>query len=96
MKKLILILSLLSGCATSTFQNKEVLVQNAYIIRTATAEQKTLPPYPTPIDVTKADQTALAEWIVESEKRQLDLESIIRRLIEFYEAPASTSQPSSK
>jgi hypothetical protein len=75
----------LTGC--ETFVRKEVVVQHDYIVRKATDQQKALPPFPAPINVLTADQLALAQWIADSERRQLDLESIIRRLIEFYEAP---------
>jgi hypothetical protein len=82
-----LILTLmLSGCAfTDGFVRKEVVIQKEYVIRKATDQQKALPPFPTPLNVETADQIALAQWIADNEKRQLDLESIIKRLIEFYE-----------
>lgn len=73
----------LAGC--DTFVRKEVVVETRYVVRKATDQQKALPPFPTPINVVTADQLALAEWIAQSEKRQYDLESIIKRLIEFYE-----------
>ena len=95
MKTLIaLILTLtLSGCAvTDAFVRKEVVVETQYVIRKATDQQKALPPQPTPIDVATADQIALAEWIARTEQRVLDLEAIIKRLVEFYEKPVSEEE----
>lgn len=84
---------LLSGCSlTNPFVRKEVVVETRYIIRQATDQQKALPPQPTPIDVATADQTALAEWIVQTERRVLDLEAVIKRLIEFYEKPVTPEE----
>lgn len=85
MKWFIIILAcvFLPGC--ETFVRKEVVVETKYVVRKATAQQKTIPPFPAPINVATADQLALAEWIAQSERRQYDLESIISRLIEFYE-----------
>lgn len=89
MKYLIIALSLfLSGCAfDSPFVRKEIVVEKQYVIRTATDQQKALPPFPASIDVKTSNQLQLAQWIVDNEKRQLELESIIKRLIEYYEAP---------
>ena len=89
-----LILTLvLSGCAlTDGFVRKEVVVETQYIVRKATDQQKALPPQPTPIDVATADQSALAEWIVRTEQRVLDLEAIIKRLVEFYEKPVTAEE----
>ncbi len=89
-----LILTLtLSGCAlTDGFVNKEVVVETQYIVRKATDQQKALPAQPTPIDVATADQSALAEWIVRTEQRVLDLEAIIKRLVEFYEKPVTEAE----
>jgi hypothetical protein len=85
MKRLLLIAVVLALTGCDTFVRKEVVVETHYVVRKATDQQKTLPPYPAPINVITADQIALAEWIAQSEKRQYDLESIIQRLIEYYE-----------
>lgn len=74
---------LLSGCTTIT--RKEVVIETRYVVRAASEAQKRLPPQPAPINVDTATQADLAEWIAQSEKRTLDLEAIIRRLIQFYE-----------
>lgn len=83
---------MLSGCATDGFIRKEVVVKTEYVVRKATDQQKVLPPQPEKIDVFVADQSALAEWIVRSEQRMLDLEAIIKRLIEFYEKPVTEEE----
>lgn len=80
----------LSGC--DTFVKKEVLIQNQYIVRTATADQKVVPPYPAAIDIMTADQIALAKWISASEERTWRLESIIKELVDFYEMPVSQAE----
>lgn len=89
----VLLATLLSGCAlTDNFVRKEVVVQREYVIRKATDQQKALPPFPPSINVLTADQLTLAQWIADSERRQLDLESIIRRLIEFYEQAPTAAE----
>jgi hypothetical protein len=75
--------ALLTGCTTVT--KKEVVIETRYVVRTASEAQKRLPPHPRPINVDTANQAELAEWLAQSERRALDLEAIIRRLIEFYE-----------
>lgn len=91
MKRIILIVGaalLLAGCVTlpeDPYTRVEVVTETKYVIRKASDQQKALPAYPANIDVTTATQSELAEWIAQSERRQYDLESIIRRLIQFYE-----------
>ena len=93
MKLLVIALALaLTGCATDSFVRKEVVVQYEYVIRKATDQQKALPEYPTPLNLDTADQSNLAQWIADSEKRQLDLESIIKRLVEYYEMAPSVDE----
>lgn len=94
MKFLILAAALLlTGCgATDFFVRKEVVIQHEYVVRKATDQQKVLPAYPANIDVQTADQIQLSQWIADNEKRQLDLESIIKRLIEFYEAAPTAEE----
>lgn len=92
MKTLASILILLSLVGCSTFTQKEVLVQNVYVVRSASSEQKTIPPYTAPIDVSKATQIDLSKWIVSSEQRTWELEAIIAELIRFYEQPVSEAE----
>lgn len=88
MKFLILSLSIfLTACATTGYKDVQVLTKTEYVVRTATAQQKQIPPYPPNINVQTADQVQLANWIAETEERQLRLENIIQGLINFYEAP---------
>lgn len=89
---LIALAALLAGCSTTEFERKEVVIETQYVIRKATDQQKALPPMPQPIDVATADQIALAEWIARTEGRMLDLEAIIKRLIEFYEKPVTEAE----
>ena len=89
----LMLAGVLSGCAmTDGFVRKEVVIQTEYVLRKATDQQKAIPPQPSPIDVNTADQSALAEWIVRTEQRMMDLESIIKRLIEFYEKPVTEAE----
>lgn len=89
MRLLLVVLAVLALSGCETLVRKEVVVQQNYIVRKASDQQKALPPFPAPINVITADQVTLAQWIAASEQRQLDLESIIRRLVQFYEAAPS-------
>ena len=80
---------LLSACATT---EPTVLVKHQYIVRQASEAQKALPAMPAAIDVKTADQSTLAQWIVDTEKRMMELEAIIKRLIEFYERPVTEDE----
>jgi len=76
---------LLVGCGTTDFVRKEVVVETRYVIRKASEAQKQLPPMPAKIDPQSATQLELAEWMAQTEKRMMDLESLIKQLIVFYE-----------
>ena len=74
----------LVGCGTT----KPVIVEKqTYVVRTAPESLKAIPEYPGTINVESDNQLDLANWIVLSEERQWALENIIKKLIEFYEAP---------
>ena len=95
MKKHIIILSalLLSGCSfSSMFVQKEVVVETKYVVRTASAAQKEIPPYPQAANPETANQLDLAKWIRDSEQRTWRLESIIEELVKFYEAPVTEEE----
>lgn len=92
MKLLTAALCALTLTACSTFRDVEVVKEYHYVVRQATDQQKNLPPMPEPLDVTTADQSALATWILRSEQRMMDLESIIKRLVEFYERPVNDEE----
>jgi hypothetical protein len=88
---------MLSACAfDDAFVRKEVVTETVYVVRKATDQQKALPPMPTSIDVTKASQTDLAQWLADSERRMLDLEAIIRNLVDFYEKPVEGDKSNNK
>jgi hypothetical protein len=93
MRNTILILAAclaLAGC--DTFVRKEVVVEYKYVVRKATDQQKNKPEYPPAIDVSKANQLQLAEWIKQNEERGLRLESLIDTLISFYEKEPSVEE----
>lgn len=93
MKALVIVLCVaLSGCALFEKKTTEVVTRTQYVVRTASPAQKTLPPQPAQIDVTKATQLELAEWILQTERRMLNLESMIARLVEFYEKPPTEAE----
>jgi len=88
MKKLLLILALaLSGCGI-TPQKPDVVFKTIYVVRTAPAELKMVPPVP-PKLAANATNTQVATWIVDTEERLKNLETQIRKLVEFYEAPVT-------
>ena len=95
MRNTILILAAclaLAGC--DTFVRKEVVVEYKYVVRKATDQQKNKPDYPGAIDVAKANQLQLAEWIKQNEERSLRLESLIDTLISFYEKEPTVEEKS--
>lgn len=93
---LILFSLLLVGCASTKpgdgYIQKELVVEHQYIVRKASSAQKKLPDYPAPINVATATQLDLADWIARSEERMMNLESIIKRLVEFYEKPITDDE----
>lgn len=93
MKNIILAIGLclvLSGC--NTFVRKEVVVEYKYVVRKATDQQKNKPEFPTPIEIKTANQLQLAEWIKQTEERELRLEALIDTLITFYEKEPSAAE----
>lgn len=93
--KLVLIfasVAILTGCACDPVIKTEVVTKYEYVVRKASDQQKVLPSYPTNLNVETADQNSLAQWIADNEKRQLDLESTINRLVEFYEAEPTAAE----
>jgi hypothetical protein len=89
----LMLVVVMTACGTSDpFIQKEVVVQHDYVVRKASSQQKLIPPYPTPIDPATATQSDLAQWIIDTEQRQYNLESIIRRLVQFYEMPATAEE----
>lgn len=78
-----------SACAT----DQKVVVEYRYVVRTAPETLKALPPQAAKIDPSTATNLDLANWIVDGEKRTYLLEDQVRSLVQFYEAPVSTSTP---
>lgn len=68
---------LLSGCIATTPQLPEVetrVVEKVeYIVRVPPAELTELPPMPLKIDVDKASQATVAQWVIDSEAYMLKL-----------------------
>jgi hypothetical protein len=87
-KALVLALAVvLAGCSSVPKERTVYVPKVEYVVRTAPEALKQLPPYPEKIDVMKADQLTLADWLVKNEQYILGLESLLRELIKFYEAP---------
>jgi PBP1b-binding outer membrane lipoprotein LpoB len=94
MKYLVAIIAalMLTGCFGTFETKRDVVTETKYVVRTASAAQKQIPVYPAPIDVQTANQLELAQWIIANEKRQMDLESLIKELISFYEQPVTKEE----
>jgi hypothetical protein len=84
---LLAIAVVLAGCSTVPKERVVYVPKVEYVVRTAPDALKQFPTYPEKIDVTKADQLTLADWIVKNEQYVLALESLLRELIKFYETP---------
>jgi hypothetical protein len=96
MRYALLFCLLLVGC-DSMVRTKEIVVpEYHYVVRTAPAELKRLPPYPPNIPASGATQVDLAQWIRATEERQYRLEGMITTLVKFYEAPAPAASAASK
>lgn len=89
MKYLILVLAIfLAACGTVPQKPEpQVVVKKEYVVRTADASLKAIPPLGPKIDPDKASQADLARWIKDTEEHRLKLEARITTLIEFYEKP---------
>lgn len=93
--KIILIAALLAltGCASTGFDNTEVVVANQYVVRTAPDTLKTLPPLPPAIANPKlATDTQVATFINNTEQYVADMESMVQTLVNFYEKPVTTAE----
>lgn len=83
----------LTGCATTGFNDTEVVVANRYVVRTAPDVLKTLPPLPPPVaNPATATNTQVATFINNTERYVADLESMIQTLVNFYEKPVTTAE----
>lgn len=95
MRAALFILALaLTGCASNGgFTNTEVVVAQAYVIRTAPDTLKTLPPLPpTLANPRTATNAQVATWINNTEAYVASLEAMIQSLVNFYEAPVTTTE----
>ena len=89
MKKLFALIVALAlvGCSTTPKPippEKLVIKETQYIVRIPPAELMTLPAKPADVDVEKADQAAVAEWLLRKEKYTLELENMLKRLAQFF------------
>ena len=75
---------ILTGC--STCQERDILIDQNYVLRKAPAELYVIPEYPT-MDVVNATQADVADWVTRNEERSRELESKIQRLKDFFEKP---------
>ena len=83
----------LSGCASTGFNNTEVLVTKEYIVRTAPDVLKTLPALPPALPNPKtATNSQIAAWISNTEEYTANLEAMIMALVNFYEKPVTASE----
>lgn len=71
----ILIITILSGCATTEPPvAPSVLIKNTYLIPSLGPDIIELPKNVRPLDLTTATQADLAKWLLENEKRVVELE----------------------
>jgi len=93
MKKLILISALiLAGCGgTAPIVKPEQVVANRvqYIIKVPPKELLTLPPAAPVIDVDKAMQSDIAQWVADSEERTKTLEDQLIGISAFFTSEQS-------
>ena len=83
----------LSGCASTGFNNTEVLVTKEYIVRTAPDILKTLPPLPPRLaNPRTATNSQIAAWISATEEYTANLEAMLAVLVAFYEKPVTASE----
>lgn len=85
MKYFLPILTLLLGGCFQTVPEKEIIIKNNYVIRTAPEELKRLPTPPQSIDANAITGIDAAQWIKNTEAYILELEAKITILIDFYE-----------
>ena len=90
---LALIAVALTGCASTGFNNTEVLVTKEYVVRTAPDVLKTLPPLPPPLaNPRTATNNQIAAWINNTEEYVANLEAMIQALVNFYEKPITAAE----
>ena len=80
---------ILVGCGSKLPLPPEVLIKTEYVVRTAPAELKQLPPYPININTTYLDGISSAEFISATEEYILTIEAKFKVLIDFYEHPVN-------
>jgi hypothetical protein len=81
--KYLILAFVLSGCATQV--QPTVLTQQNYLVRSAPASLKMLPPLPAPIPA-KPTNLQVARWISENEKYLQEIEARFHALVSFYES----------
>ena len=89
MKKILLFsVLLLAGCQLCPTQPEpSVVVKTEYIVRQAPDDMYALPPQVTTLDVNNATQKDIAIWITDSESRTNTLETMIKALQIYFNAP---------
>lgn len=86
MKKLLTAMMLavaLTGCATWK-PEKEVVVQQVYVIRIPPAESMTLPDSVPNLDTEKMDEGDVARWLVKKENYTKSLEDKLKEIAKFF------------
>lgn len=87
MNKLIAIIAMtvfVAGCDINPVKpESRAYKQVEYVVRVPPKEMITLPKAPAPIDVEKADQADVADWLLQKEKYTRSLENIIQSVAEF-------------
>ena len=76
---LMLVMSIgLVGCDTMPKRDQPVLIKYKYIINTIPADMLDIPAPITPVDSKIADDLAVGNWMIDSEKRVLEIEGKLK------------------
>lgn len=83
MKVIIFGILLLTGCATCP-EPKELIKIERIVVKPP-SELLTIPSEVFPIDVDKATQRTVADWILKKEERSFQLEEKLKAIAKFYQ-----------
>lgn len=73
----------LVGCDTMPKRDAEVLIKYKYIVNTIPEELLAVPPQVTPIDLKAATDKDVGAWMLDSEKRSLTIEGMLKAIREL-------------
>jgi hypothetical protein len=82
----------LAGCASrATIPLEQPVVQRVeYVIKVPPQELLSIPPNVQPIDVERAKQSDVAQWIILNEQRTRKLENMLMEIAKFFKSEESS------